>query len=239
MTIIQNFFRNTSKILKSELERSSEISHSGLKGQNREIFIQNFLTKAFPKKFVIGTGEIIDSKDKKSKQADIVIYDEFLPIFDYGSTKHFLSGGVLAHIEVKSNLTSGELSKSLGITKSVKSLNRDLDVTANSGSLPRSIFSCLFAYEGLSKEKFKEKILDIYKDEKMIDNQIDAVCVLNKYVMIKIYDKKEKVLKVEFLETNEDSLMVFSTRLFGGMYKSWIGVPNLYQYLGDLNFKRF
>ena len=109
MTIIQIFFRNTSKILKSEFDRSSEVGHSGLKGQDREIFIQNFLTKSFPKKFVIETGEVVDSKDTKSKQADIVIYDEFMPIFDYGFTKHFLSGGVLAHIEVKSNLTSDEL----------------------------------------------------------------------------------------------------------------------------------
>ncbi len=68
MTIIQNFFRNTSKILKSEFDRSYEVGHSGLKGQDREIFIQNFITKSFPKKFVIGTGEIVDSKDTKTNK---------------------------------------------------------------------------------------------------------------------------------------------------------------------------
>lgn len=162
-----------------------------------------------------------------------------MPIFDYGSTKHFLSGGVLAHIEVKSNLTSEELVKSLEITKSIKNLNRDLDVTASLGNAPKTIFSCLFAYEGISKEKFKKKILEFYKNEKMIDHHIDAICVLNKYVMIKIFDKSEKVSKVEFFKTNEDSLMVFFIRLFDGMYKNWIGIPNLYKYLGDLKFKPF
>ena len=80
MGILKNFFRNTSNILEQEFHRSSSIKNTSLKGQDREIFIQNFLTKSFPKKFVIETGEIIDSKDKKSKQADIVMYDEFMPV---------------------------------------------------------------------------------------------------------------------------------------------------------------
>ena len=239
MGILKDFFRKTSEVLNSEFERSSNIKHAVSKGQNRELFIKNFLTKSFPKKFVIGTGEILDSDDKRSKQADIVIYDEFMPIFDYGSTKHFLTEGVLAHIEIKSKLTTAKLKEALNITKSVKLLKRDINPTMTFGNLPKTIFSCIFAYEGLSKETFKEELQEFYKEEKDINNMVDAICVLNKYVMAKVFDEKERKVKIAFFESKEDSLMAFFARLFGGIQKNWSGIPNLYKYLGELNFKPF
>lgn len=239
MNTLKNFFRNTSKVLNSEFQRSSEVKHAVSKGQDRELFIKNFLTKSFPRKFVIGRGEILDSNDKRSKQADIVIYDEFMPIFDYGSTKHFLSEGVLSHIEVKSNLTTSELKKALNITKSIKLLKRDINATMHFGNLPKTIFSCIFAYNGLTKEKFKEEILKYYNNQKDIENIVDVVCVLNKYVMVKVFNEKEKKIEIAFFETKEDSLMAFFARLFDGIQKNWAGIPNLYKYLGKLNFKHF
>ncbi|MCK5043974.1 hypothetical protein KAR52_03175 [Candidatus Pacearchaeota archaeon] len=238
MGILKNFFRNTSNILEQEFHRSSSIKNTSLKGQDREIFIQNFLTKSFPKKFVIETGEIIDSKDKKSKQADIVMYDEFMPVLNYGSSNHFLSGGVLSHIEIKSVLNSTELTKALNITKSIKNLNRDIDASMHLGDLPKKIPSFLFSYEGMEKETFKKKIEEFYKEEKDIDNVIDGICVLNKYVMLKSRTNEGKIVYV-FYDTKEDSLMTFFGRLFDAIYKNWDGRPNLYKYMGDLNFRLF
>lgn len=239
MTTLKRYFQDISKILKSQSELSSNISHHGLIGQNREVFIQNFIKKSFPQKFVIGTGEIIDSSDNLSKQADIVIYDEFMPSFDYGASKHFLSGGVLAHIEVKSNLNSEKLKEALDTTKSIKSLNRDIDASMHLGNLPQKISSFLFAYDGMTKETFKQKIQEYYNGESDIDNFVDAVCVLNKYVMIKVIDPETKGNKITFLETKEDGLMIFFSRLFDALHKNWAGIPNLYKYLGDLNFQQF
>lgn len=238
MDIFKEFFRNTSKILNSEFKRSSEIKNTSLKGQDREIFIKKFLTKSFPKKFVIETGEIIDSNNKKSKQADIVVYDEFMPILDYGSSKHFLSGGSLSHIEIKSYLNSTELTKALNVTKSIKNLNRDIDASMHLGDLPKKIPSFLFSYDGMEKETFKKKIEDFYKEEENIDNIIDGVCVLNKYVMLKSMTKDGKLVYV-FYETKEDSLMTFFARLFDAIYKNWQGRPNIYKYMGNLNFNTF
>ncbi|MDD5651122.1 MAG: hypothetical protein PHF86_12030 [Candidatus Nanoarchaeia archaeon] len=238
MSKIKSYFIDVSKVLEAQSKLSSNIHHKGLIGQNRELFIQNFIIKSFPKKFVIGTGEIIDSEDKLSKQADIVIYDEFMPSFDYGSSKHFLSSGVLAHIEVKSNLTSNELKKALDITKSIKVLNRDIDASMHFGRLPKKLSSFIFAYEGISKETFKQKMQEYYHNEEDIDNVIDAVCVLNKYVMVKTFDKDGKPT-MAFFDTEEDSLMAFFGRLFDAMHKNWAGTPNIYKYLGDLKFKQF
>ena len=48
------------------MSRSKNINHNSLKGHERELLISDFLTKIFPNKFVIDTGEIIDAK-KSSK----------------------------------------------------------------------------------------------------------------------------------------------------------------------------
>lgn len=239
MSILTQYFRDISKVLESQSKLSSNICHRGLIGQNREIFIKNFIEKSFPKKFVIGTGEILDSANNLSRQADIVIYDEFMPTFDYGASNHFLSNGVLSHVEVKSNLTSDELKNALDVTKSIKSLNRDIDAHAHFGDLPKKITSFLFAYDGVSKQTFKRRFREYYQSESDVDNFVDAVCVLNKYVMIKDPGEKDKRTKPLFLETKEDSLMVFFARLFDSMQKTWTGIPNFYKYLGDLKFQEF
>ncbi|MBD3280536.1 hypothetical protein GF389_03365 [Candidatus Dojkabacteria bacterium] len=56
--------------------------------------------------------------------------------------------------------------------------------------------------------------------------------------MLKFVDNDRKV-KIEFIETGFDSLLVFFTRLFGAIQKNWQGVPNIYDYSGELRYKRF
>ena len=80
---------------------------------------------------------------------------------------------------------------------------------------------------------------EFYKDEGDIDNVVDAICVLNKYVMVKVFNEKEKRVEIAFFETKDDSLMAFFARLFDGLQKNWTGRPNLYKYLGELNFDHF
>jgi len=240
MRTLQRFFIDTSNILETEFNRSSSVKHTGLKGQDREMFIQKFLEKTFPKKFVIGTGEILDSNDNRSKQADIVVYDEFMPTFDYGTTKHFLSGGVLAHIEVKSYLDSNELVKALDVTKSIKDLNRDIDSGLSVGPIMSTkIPSFIFAYKGITKKNFKKTFTTYYKNEKNIDNYVDGVCVLNKYTTRNAFQNNKPPKKIAFLETKEDSLMVFFESLFSQMYKNWLGFPQLLKYLGNHTYKIF
>ncbi|MCC7160512.1 hypothetical protein IT399_02230 [Candidatus Nomurabacteria bacterium] len=239
MTKIQTFFRDTTNILLAEFSRTKNIEHNVSKGNNREFFIENFIKKSFPSKFVIGTGEILDSEDNISKQADVVIYDEFMPVFDYSASQHFLSEGVLSHIEVKSNLTSTELITALGVTKTIKSLKKEIDSFMTIGELSKKVFSCIFSYDGIDKETFKKGVLEYYKTESDINNCVDIICVLNKYVMVKNFNQKSSTWELVFFETKEDSLMVFFTRLFDSMYKNWAGQPNINKYLGQLNYVIF
>jgi len=61
---------------------------------------------------------IIDSNLKTSKQADLVMYHDFMPFIDFCFTKYFLYGGFAVYIEVKSDLSGDDLKDVLNIVKS-------------------------------------------------------------------------------------------------------------------------
>lgn len=241
--VLQEFFRGASKVLYSKFTNSREIVHSGSKGDNRELFIKEFLGQFFPQKYVIGRGEILDSAGNISRQADIVIYDESIPTFDYGSTQHFLSAGVLAHIEVKSKLTSPELKKALSITESIKALNKD-----TIGDVPQTLFSFIFAYEGQQWHSYKKTFFEHYKRQDL-DNMVDVVCVLNKYVIVNKY-VTTKFFNTPFIKTDidddmvmkhiasgEDSLMLFFLVIYETICKRGISTPELVKYLPEISYK--
>ncbi|MEI7511503.1 MAG: DUF6602 domain-containing protein [Candidatus Peregrinibacteria bacterium] len=243
--VLDDFLLDTSKILKAEFERSSNISHRGAKGTARENIIQNFLKKILGDKFIFGTGEIIDSDGNVSKQADIVIYDKNLPILDYGGVQHFLSAGVLAHIEVKSYLSKDELKKAIDISRSVKELKWDIESSMSFGNILTEIPSFIFAYSGVQKKSFKKNINDFFSipsTQLINDQQLgcakkepNMICVLNEYIMVNNSDLSDEGEKhflncFLFIETKEKTLRVFFLNLFSRMQKNWIGIPKLGNY---------
>jgi len=218
-----------SNVLDCNYKHSRNLNHKWIKWDCRETFIKEFLNKTFPQKFVIGTWEIIDSQDKISNQADIIVYDEGMPIFYYGDKSHFLSWWVLAHIEVKSKLDRQELIKSFEITKSIKNLQRDIDAIMCQGDLPKTIPSFIFAYESISPKLINKYTLDYYNThESNIDNCIDGICILNKASFL----KRDKTFWEAY--NNEDSLMLFFTKLFDSMTKNRSWRPNIVKYMDNI-----
>jgi hypothetical protein len=121
--ILQQFMRDTRTELLVAYAKSAGLEHNGLMGAVRETFIQEFLEKAFPKKFVVGAGKIFDSAGGTSPQADVIVYDESMPVLHHGPrTGQYLAEGVLAHTEIKTTLTKDELISSLTKAASVKNL---------------------------------------------------------------------------------------------------------------------
>lgn len=243
MTRLSDFFKDTSIELMDGYRKSSKVKHTSSKGRVREIFIKRFLEKLYPSKFEIGQEcEIIDSTQYVSDEADIVICDKTLPIFDYEGTKLFLSAGVFAHIEVKSDLAT-TLTNALDKSASIKKLKRDVDISMSSGKIKKTyfkrktIFSCIFAYEGPTKETFKKNIFEYYKKDKEIDNWVDLICVLNKYIMHKNYN----TMKLEFLETENNSLLCFFFLLNDIIYSNWRNIIDLAKYFEkeELSYKNF
>lgn len=79
---------------------------SASKGREREIFVNEFLSKVFPSHFRFGTGDITDVEGRKSGQVDIVVELPFFPSYPVpgGAPRLYMAEGVASAIEVKSNL---------------------------------------------------------------------------------------------------------------------------------------
>lgn len=120
----------------------------GEKGGIRERRVADFLSRVLPQRFGIGTGHIIDARQEKSHQTDIVIYDAIdgvaLPVDDYYSL--FPCESVYAAIEVKSTLSGSQgntIHKCVENTHALRLLDRQRY------GLPL-IFSVVFAYRTTS-----------------------------------------------------------------------------------------
>jgi hypothetical protein len=76
-------------------------------GHEREAFINGFLSQVLPPSFRFGSGDAIDQYGNSSGQLDIVVEYPFvpsLPLVAGGSPRLYLAEGIVAVIEIKSNL---------------------------------------------------------------------------------------------------------------------------------------
>lgn len=124
MALINRWSKAMAELVKSSFEVSSSIANHGtVLGDARESFIRDILEKFLPSNVVIGSGQIIDSNDRLSKQIDIIIYRNDFPVLrTLGTSDVYLIEGVIASIEVKSSLNSKSLVEALENCKSVRDL---------------------------------------------------------------------------------------------------------------------
>ena len=152
---LKKVFRGISSKLSHDFAISAEINHLGNKGTYRESALKDFLGEArLPKRFGIGSGEIIGPTRNVSKQSDLIIYDQLDGMsFMYSeSIQIYPIESVFGVIEVKSCLSKTELLASLENIKSVKSLYTEESMTKTVNSMlsitsrrPQP-FGIIFAY---------------------------------------------------------------------------------------------
>jgi len=69
-------FRRISQKLMEDFSISSQISHSGVKGDFRESYLRNFLEDGkLPQNYGIGSGLIVSPLSQESNQSDLIIFD--------------------------------------------------------------------------------------------------------------------------------------------------------------------
>lgn len=78
-----------------------------LRGNEREIFVSEFLRKCVPAAVGIGTGEIVDNGNRKTGQLDVVVEAALRPSFGIPATeaKVYMAHSVAMVLEIKSTLT--------------------------------------------------------------------------------------------------------------------------------------
>ncbi len=248
---IKKVFRGISQKLQTDFEISSEIKHQGNKGTYRESALREFLLSGrLPKRFGIGTGEIIGPTRNVSKQSDLVIYDQLdgMSLVYDDNVQIYPIESVFGVIEVKSQLSKTELIKSLENIKSVKSLCPTESVTKTTNSFismtyPRpKPFGIVFAYS-LSNNSL-ESLLDNLREwekENSKEHWPNLVVVLGEGVLYHYGDgmknsslfSNEEISKAtgpSYLAYKKDTLFHFYSTLIDLCSGTSLGPVNLKRY---------
>jgi hypothetical protein len=108
-----------------DFERAERLHHAGTKGSSREASLAEFLRSQLPDRYAVETGEVIDTRGRRSGQIDLLVFDASTtkPLYRYQNKAILLPAeAALATVEVKTTLRSGELNRALGGISSVHSL---------------------------------------------------------------------------------------------------------------------
>lgn len=135
---------------------AANTGHSLHKGTPRESFIKEFLEGHLSERVAIGTGEIIDAKSPPNPPAtaqrpqfDIVLYKRDYPKLNIGGgISAFLAESVVATIEVKSTLDSGDIEQTVRAARYAKGLTLNTVKSFSTGYQPPSILNYVVAYAG-------------------------------------------------------------------------------------------
>lgn len=155
--------------LKAQYEVSSTIRHRGEKGRKREHGLAMFLREHLPERYGVATGEIIPYQGSSAApQCDLIVYDRLTyPIIGKSSAVQQVPyEAVYAVIEVKSKLTSSELTSTQQKFSAMRSLPRCKLRRAPRKPKKRNPAFVLFGYElATTKEKCVEMVKNAAHDD--------------------------------------------------------------------------
>jgi len=142
--------------------RSGDLLADAAKGDEREIFIRDFLGTVFPPHFRFGQGQITDSNGERSGQIDIAVELPFFPSFTASpsNARLYLAEGVAAVVEVKSNIAA-QWPQVESTTTQVRKLSRKYRSSFSRGHMSRRIPIYAVGYTGYrsvesAKRRFDE-----------------------------------------------------------------------------------
>jgi hypothetical protein len=157
------------------------IGHAATAGGHREELLRTLIQNHIPRRFHAATGFVVGIPN----QLDIIIYDriEYSPLFRAGDLVVVPHASVRAILEVKSNLTSGQLSDAL----------RHLDEARPFSKPP--VFVGVFGYRGAAPATLIKAIKDFHvmKGDDDFEKHspitgvadiVNAVCVLQKTILV-------------------------------------------------------
>ena len=211
--------------LDAEYNMSKIVQHSASKGALREFLLKEIIRPFLPKRYGLCNGECFDSHDGRSKQLDIIVYDDLfsyaIPMGDYFMMPFESAYG---EIEVKSKLNKNTFFQSIDNIASFKSLKKEKPsdcqilpnislkvegITWNKSGFTKP-FGVIFAYDSVEPKT----ILNYFHEIKPLNPSLlpDMIVLLKKKTIIMrlIIDDDEK-----FYVTTSNSYRGFMTLPFG------------------------
>lgn len=160
-----------------------------VKGGEREQSLTKFFRERLPERFGVTSGEVVDLNGQTGPQLDILIYDRYADFaFNSGNQSILAAEALLASIEIKSRLNSGEVGKCVEAARKLRQLrpyNRELggrDVGEHQDGKKRARYMhCVFTFDtDLSETKWTTKEVGRFDQKMGNDHLIDAVYVLGR-----------------------------------------------------------
>jgi hypothetical protein len=150
-------------VFNSQYEATRVIQHAVTAGQAREQIIRDFLQAHLPELVSVVSGEIVDAQNSYSKQQDVVLVLKSIPRLPFASGSDIIfQEGVVATIEIKTNLSSATLASIGDNISSVRGLTSSLGASAQLGithSWPsHRILTGVLTYAGSSFESHVEAL---------------------------------------------------------------------------------
>lgn len=187
----------TSQELRFKFDRLREsLEHNGVVGQEGEKIVATFLRERLPASIGVTTGEILDAEGGRSRQTDIILYDAArTPMLFSGEendTHVVPAEGVLAVIEVKTRLRSGDLETCLANCRSVKQrvraayfpeVNQVRHIAYGGEWDDLPIFYSVF---GAAADNFYAERLNKLQSAVPVHERIDMLCYLDRGVSINV-----------------------------------------------------
>ncbi|HEX8902819.1 DUF6602 domain-containing protein [Vitreimonas sp.] len=177
-----------------DYDKTTGFLHSGIKGDERAEALSHFLSSRLPPAFGVTTGEIIDRRDQRSGQLDLIVYDKTCTQPILAGAKHTLypCEAVYAVIEVKSILTKEECRRCLSAAKKVRALkpfgNSFVDARTMGAPARSEGHRCMyvvFAYATDLKEadwltREFERMTEVGRELQVPTSTIDRLLVLDR-----------------------------------------------------------
>ncbi len=177
--MLKKYFEAESSGIESLYNQASFTGHSVDTGSNREKILIDFLNRHLPNKFqAVKGGKIFDSDGASTKQVDIIVYDNEIPRFASQENTLYLAEGVSSAIEVKSVLDINKLREGLENLKSIKSIQKRMNISMSVGNIRRDIYCGIFSYKTTLK---MDKIMSELRDNEFAD----FIMVNNKFLLLK------------------------------------------------------
>jgi hypothetical protein len=226
-----------------KFEATRAISHTLIKGLAREALASGVLRPWFGSSIKIETGIVIDSRGNQSRQCDNVLFwpdvQPHIPMGGDSGPSLFPIEGVASVVEVKSTLTTSELSKALENLESCCSLemNSGAAMTSTGYKAPHStrpLFRCILAFKS---EVATQTLLQTLK---MHVRAWNAACVLGPNGGLFFLDATG-VTSQFLVESDQERLMGFSVILRDNIQdaRATRGTPALFGYVTDMKPQPF
>lgn len=179
MSIVAEYWAGVFRRLDAEVNVFAQlVAHEGEKGRENEAIMARILEALVPQRFGIGSGLLIDTSDRYSRQTDIIVYDQSDEPAVLAQTTQLLFPieSVLASIEVKTTLRGDDIEDCLGKARDMRKLTTARP-RANATTHP--LFVVLAYRAGLRPEAIVRKFMDASDDERP-----DLVCVLQQGLLL-------------------------------------------------------